>query len=54
METSWRSWPGVQLGLLVDAALHGQGGGGEGPGGAVVILGKVRIEGGAVEEDLTT
>ena len=36
----------VQLGQLVGAALHEQGGGGEGPGGAVVLLGKDREKGG--------
>jgi hypothetical protein len=39
----------VQFGQLVDAALHDQGGGVEGLGGAVDILGKGRVEGGSVE-----
>src|SRR6185436_15244853 len=43
---------GVQLGQLVDAALHDQVGGVEGPGGTVVVLGKGRVEGGSVEEEI--
>jgi hypothetical protein len=43
---------GAQLGQLVDAALHGQGRGVEGPGGALVVLGKGGVEGGAVEEEI--
>lgn len=44
---------GVQLGQLVEAALHDQGGGVEGLGGAVVVLGGGGVEGGASEQDLT-
>src|SRR6185295_17959036 len=43
---------GVQLGQLVDAALHDQVGSVERPGGALVVLGKGRVEGGAVEEEI--
>src|SRR5262245_1008875 len=43
---------GVQLGQLVDAALADQDGGVEGPGGTVVVLGKGRVEGGSVEEEI--
>ena len=43
---------GVQLGQLVDAALHAQVRGVEGPGGAMVVLGKGRVEGGAVEQEI--
>lgn len=43
---------GMQLGQLVNAALHDHGGGVEGPDGTVVVLGKGRVEGDAVEEEI--
>ena len=43
---------GVQLGQLVDAALHDQVRGVEGPGGAVVVLGGGGVQGGAVHQEI--
>jgi hypothetical protein len=43
---------GVQLGQLVNAALHDQVRGVERPSGAVVVLGGGGVEGGAVEQEI--
>jgi hypothetical protein len=44
---------GVQLGQLVDATLHDQVRGVEGPSGALVVLGKGSVEAaGSVEQEI--